>query len=68
MSNINCTQIPRLVDEEVYDIQGLEDGDEHQRRLDVPLRLVLIREVGKITVSRKERPACQCCVRVSSWS
>lgn len=42
MSDIDSTEVPRLVDEKIQDVDQLEDGDEDQGRIYTTILLILI--------------------------
>jgi hypothetical protein len=50
MTNINCTEIPVLIDEEIHCIDAVKDCRDHDSVGNVSVELVLVGYEGEITV------------------
>ena len=52
VADINCTQVPVFIDEEVENVDGVQDVGNHHRVGDVPILLILVgseREISEMT-------------------
>ena len=52
VGDVYGAQVPRLVDEEVDNVDGLQDGEEQQGRCNVADCLALVGHVGEVAVVR----------------